>query len=62
MTQDLIKPEPKVVSKWANVYKGHIGLDVNSRLLVDLHVKAERLCVLRIDWCDGDVSFHKEEN
>ena len=55
-----IKPKPEVVSMWANVYTQSIGGQMNSRRAVDL-CGFGRLCVLRIDWCDGDVTFHKEE-
>jgi hypothetical protein len=58
-----IKPEPEVVSMWASIYTQYIGLFESSREMADKNstLHKDRICVLRIDWCDGDVTFHKEE-
>ena len=58
-----IKPESEVVSRcrWVNVYTQYLGLFEHSRELADKYAGGGRICVLRIDYCDGDVSFHKEE-
>ena len=57
-----IKPEAEVVSRWVNVYDHEVVVSESSRELADKYADNERVCVLRIDYCDGDVSFHKEEN
>jgi hypothetical protein len=57
-----IKPEPEVVSRWANVYNDECGISHKSRELADRLGFPDRICVLRIDWHDGVPSFHKEEN
>jgi hypothetical protein len=56
-----IKPEPGMVSQWVNIYAQSVGNQENSRREVDVAAVNGRVCVLRIDWCDGDVTFHKEE-
>jgi hypothetical protein len=56
-----IKPESEVVSRWVNVYAQYFGEEANSRRAVDVAACNGRVCVLRVDWCDGDVTFHKEE-
>jgi hypothetical protein len=56
-----IKPDPKLVSQWVNIYAQSVGNQENSRREVDVAAVNGRICVLRIDWCDGDVTFHKEE-
>ena len=56
-----IKPESEVVSRWWNVYDHEVVASHGSRELADKYAGDERICVLRIDYCDGDVSFHKEE-
>jgi hypothetical protein len=59
-----IKPEQEVVSRWVNVYdvdlRGVVVLE-SSRELADKYAGGGRICVLRIDYCDGDVTLHKEE-
>jgi hypothetical protein len=45
-----------------DVYLRGVVASHGSRELADKYVDDERICVLRIDYCDGDVSFHKEEN
>ena len=57
-----IKPEQEVVSRWVNVYDHEVVVSESSRELADKYAGDDRICVLRIDYCDGDVSFHKEEN
>ena len=57
-----IKPEPEVVSRWANVYDNECVSSYSSREMADKHQRPNRICVLRIDYCDGVPSFHKEEN
>ena len=57
-----IKPEPEVVSRWANVYNDECGISHKSRELADRLGFPDRICVLRIDWHDGVPSFHREEN
>jgi hypothetical protein len=56
-----IKPEPEVVSRWWNVYDHGVAISRSSRESADNNADDNRICVLRIDYCDGDVSFHKEE-
>jgi hypothetical protein len=56
------EPEPEVVSRWVNVYDHEVVVSESSRELADKYAGDDRICVLRIDYCDGDVSFHKEEN
>ena len=57
-----IRPEPVVVSRWVNVYDGGCQPSRNSRELADRSGRPNRICVLRIDYCDGVPSFHREEN
>jgi hypothetical protein len=56
-----IKPESEVVSRWVNVYDHEAVASESSRELADKYADDGRICVLRIDYCDGDVSFRKEE-
>lgn len=57
-----IKPKPKVMSLWYNVHNEYVGVPEKSRSDADKYIIAsERVCVLRIDRCDGEVSFHREE-
>lgn len=55
-----IKPEPVVVSRWANVYDDDFGSMHNTREEADKSKEDDRICVLRIDWHDGVPSFHRE--
>jgi hypothetical protein len=56
------KPAPKVTSKWFNVYSdGHTTLPHDSFYLANIHKKADRIAVLRIDTCDGVSTAHLEE-
>jgi hypothetical protein len=56
------KPAPKVTSKWFNVYSdGHTTLPHDSLYLANIHKKADRIAVLRIDTCNGVSTAHLEE-
>jgi hypothetical protein len=56
------KPAPVVTSKWFNVYSdGHTTLPHDSFYLANIHKKADRIAVLRIDTCNSVSTAHLEE-
>jgi hypothetical protein len=56
------KPAPVVTSKWFNVYAdGHTSIPHDPFYLANIHKKADRIAVLRIDTCNGVSTAHLEE-
>lgn len=55
-----VEPEPVVHSVWFNVYEPTKLAENHTRAQADYNAKENRIAVLRVDYCEGEVTFHKE--